>query len=111
MEKKVYHIALAEEWEKGMESGAYVPKAFEHEGFIHASYPHQVQGVLKRYFKPCERLILVELRTDVLGKHLVPEWVASQNQDYPHIFCPIQSEMVERIWHLDEAHSLPPEVQ
>jgi uncharacterized protein (DUF952 family) len=111
VENNVYHIALADDWQEGIESGFYTPKAFVHEGFIHASYPHQLQGVLKRFFKPTDRLVLLKLRTDVLGKHLVPEWVASQEQYYPHIFCPIQSKMVEHIWPLEEGFVLPPEVQ
>ncbi len=111
MEKNVYHIAIAEDWQEGIKSGFYTPKAFEHEGFIHASYPHQIKGVLTRYFKPTERLVLLKLRTDVLGEHLVPEWVFSQEQYYPHVFCPISSDMVERIWWLDEGHAVPDEVK
>ncbi len=50
MDKRIYHITSANEARAAQGSGAYAPRDFQREGFIHCSYAHQVQGVIGRRF-------------------------------------------------------------
>ena len=64
----LFHLALASDWAAAQEAGDYRVstrgRTLEQEGFIHASYAHQVQGVRDAFYRDVtEPLVLSVFRT------------------------------------------------
>lgn len=81
----VYHIIKKEYWVKFENSESYFPEEYKNEGFIHFSTKNQVAGVLKRYFKNEDELILLSINEDLLSAELKFE-KASNGELFPHLY-------------------------
>ncbi|MEO6334395.1 MAG: DUF952 domain-containing protein [Pyrinomonadaceae bacterium] len=81
----IYHIVLPAVWEQSKTRASYQPESLATEGFIHCSYPSQLEGVLKRYYSGADKVLILKIDTDKLLSKLVKE--ASTNDEiYPHIY-------------------------
>jgi uncharacterized protein (DUF952 family) len=81
----IYHVVLPEVWERSKGKPSYQPESLAAEGFIHCSYPGQLEGVLKRYYSNVERVLILKIDTDKLLSKLVKE-PSTNNEMYPHIY-------------------------
>src|SRR5689334_24674148 len=86
MNNRIYHITSEREAEEALNSGSYIPQAFEREGFIHCSYAHQVDGVLKRRFQGRSDLVLLEIDCSLLTCKIVDENLEGGTELFPHIY-------------------------
>ena len=96
--KRVYHAALASEWEAAQASGSYeissLGLTLAEVGFIHASFARQVPGVLKRYYQDVEGpLVVLHLDVRKLGQRLRVEALGSR-EEFPHVYGPIEPDDV-----------------
>ena len=89
----IYHIAQYEDWQKAAATGLYVPSTFEQEGFIHCAKEEQVDGVLDRYFKD-KTVIKFTIDVSRLVYPPIFEWASSINQQFPHIYGPINLDAI-----------------
>jgi uncharacterized protein (DUF952 family) len=81
----IYHIVTPEKWEQFKNEPFYEAESLESEGFIHCSYRNQLPGVLERYYKNAERVLILHINPSVLTSKLISE--PSTNQEiYPHIY-------------------------
>ena len=81
----IYHIVLPSVWERSKSRPSYQPESLATEGFIHCSYPSQLDAVLKRYYRGVEKVLILKIDTEKLLSKLVKE--ASTNDEmYPHIY-------------------------
>jgi len=81
----IYHIVLPEVWERFKDRPSYQPESLASEGFIHCSFPSQLEAVLKRYYRGAERVLILKIDTDKLLSKLVKE-PSTNNEIYPHIY-------------------------
>ena len=81
----IYHIALPQVWERFKDRPSYQPDSLATEGFIHCSYPNQLDTVLKRYFRRVEKVVILKIDTDKLLAKLVKE-PSTNDEIYPHIY-------------------------
>ena len=81
----IYHIALPEIWERYKDRPSYQPDSLTTEGFIHCSYPSQLEAVLKRYYSGAEKVLILKIDTEKLFSKLVKE-PSTNNEMYPHIY-------------------------
>ena len=81
----IYHIVLPEVWDRFKERPSYQPESLATEGFIHCSYPSQLEAVLKRYYGGVERVLILKIETEKLLSKLVKE-PSTNNEMYPHIY-------------------------
>ena len=81
----IYHIVLPEVWEKFKDKPSYQAESLVTEGFIHCSYPGQLETVLKRYYGGVEKVLILKIDTDKLLSKLVKE-PSTNNEVYPHIY-------------------------
>jgi uncharacterized protein (DUF952 family) len=81
----IYHIALPEEWEASEGRPSYKTGSLESEGFIHCSFEGQIDGVLKRYFRGIDRVLILKIDTDKLLSKLVKE-PSTGGEIYPHVY-------------------------
>ncbi|GII97517.1 DUF952 domain-containing protein [Sinosporangium siamense] len=95
----VWHLALAEHWERARRSGEYrhstLGRTLEEEGFIHASRDHaQLAGVVRRFYRGVtEPLVLLEVDTGLLGCPVRYEPPGAA-ETFPHIYGPIPARAV-----------------
>ena len=85
----IYHVTSSEEWESANEKGFYIAPSLATEGFIHCSKDEQVQGVLQRYFAGKKNLVKLTIDTNKLASPLQYDFSASINEEFPHIYGPI----------------------
>jgi uncharacterized protein (DUF952 family) len=81
----IYHVVLPDVWERSKSKASYQPESLATEGFIHCSYPGQLEAVLKRYYSDAAKVLILKIDTDKLLSKLVKE-PSTNNEMYPHIY-------------------------
>lgn len=92
----IYHIVLPEVWENFKEKEEYEAESLCSEGFIHCSFAEQLDGVLQRYYKGAEKVLILSLDTEKLTSELVNE-PSTNNEIYPHIYGKINKSAIVEI--------------
>jgi uncharacterized protein (DUF952 family) len=86
MDKRIYHITSEGEASEAQTSGEYTPLDFPREGFIHCSYEHQLDGVIKRRFQGRSDLVLLEIDPSRLTSKIIDENLEGGTELFPHIY-------------------------
>ncbi len=95
----IYHLVLPEIWE-AFESDLYVADSLFTEGFIHCSFEPQLDGVIERYYSDVDRVIILEIDTDLLMSRTINE-VSTGNEIFPHVYGPINRKAIVRSFERD----------
>jgi uncharacterized protein (DUF952 family) len=93
----IYHIVLPEAW-AAFDTDLYRAPSLETEGFIHCSFPNQLNGVIERYYAGTERIVLLEIETEKLMSRVLNE-PSTGNEIYPHIYGPINRDAIVAAEH------------
>jgi len=93
----IFHITHNSDWKQAQEKGFYEAPSLREEGFIHCSQAGQVAGVLQRYYKGKTDLVRLSVDTDKLTMPLKYELAPSVNEEFPHIYGPINLEAVVEV--------------
>jgi uncharacterized protein (DUF952 family) len=78
-------------------AGVYTPRAFDAEGFIHCSYPRQIQAVANRLFSGRPDLVLLEIDCARLAVPVVDENLEGGTDLFPHIYGALPMAAVVRV--------------
>jgi uncharacterized protein (DUF952 family) len=97
----IYHITTPELWEEGQQKGVYIPPSFEKEGFIHLSQDFQLQRTANKHFKGQQHLVILSVDETRLTAPLRFEDLYNNNEDFPHIYGPLNLEAVVAIRQLE----------
>src|SRR5687767_7475467 len=84
----IYHIVLPDVWEKFKDENFYEAPSLETEGFIHCSYPYQLEAVLERYYRAHRKVFVLHINTNRLTSDLIAE-PSTSREIYPHIYGPV----------------------
>ena len=94
--ERLFHLALRRDWEeaRGSEAGEYRVstrgRTLAEEGYLHASYAHQWQGVRDAYYADVtEPLVLLEVDPALLDVPVVEEVPAGGDEAFPHVYGPL----------------------
>ena len=82
----IYHVITKAMWQEAVAKGYYEAPSLLTEGFIHTSTEGQVQGVLERYYKNQQDLLLLHIDETKLAAALKYELAPSVNEMFPHIY-------------------------
>jgi uncharacterized protein (DUF952 family) len=93
---QIYHIVLPEVWEKFKDRKFYEAESLMTENFIHYSFTAQLKGVLRRYYKEAERVLILTIDTEKLTSKLVNE-PSTNDEIYPHIYGQINAEAIVEV--------------
>lgn len=93
----IYHVTTTEEWNNAQAKGSYEADSLHTEGFIHCSEVNQVKGVLERYFANKKNLVRLSIDTEKLQSALKYELAPSINENFPHIYGPINVDAVVEV--------------
>lgn len=92
--ERIFHLALATDWAAAQAAGNYrvstLGRSLEDEGFLHASYADQWQGVHDAFYAGVtEPLVLLEIDPVLLDVPLVVETPDGADRAFPHIYGPL----------------------
>ena len=82
----VFHLTTAEAWADAQAAGSYAPPSLAAEGFIHASWRHQVLEIANHFLRGQDGLVALHIDPSRLGVPLRPEAVVDGGEAYPHIY-------------------------
>jgi uncharacterized protein (DUF952 family) len=90
---ELLHLAVAAEWERARARGTYerstIDTSLDEEGFVHCSFPHQVQATADRYYRGRDDIVLLRIDPDRLAADVVVE-ESSSGEGFPHVYGPIE---------------------
>ena len=102
------HLTTKRAWEDALKVGTYSlstrGKTLEEVGFIHGSFAEQVEEVASVVFAgSTEDLVVLHLTIEKLESNGIEVRVeeARNGKSYPHIYCAVPCELVDRV---SEAH-------
>ena len=90
----IYHLTQKRNWENALTRGFYDAESLYSEGFIHCSEKEQVHASLERYFKNQSEILVLTIDTSKLQSHLQYDYSNSVNQNFPHVYGPINIDAV-----------------
>jgi len=95
----ILHIAVPDDWRAVATSEEYRISTrgitLEHEGFIHCSYPNQLEGVANRFYGDLSELLLLHIDTERVDAEIRVEPPADGIEElFPHIYGPIPTAAV-----------------
>ncbi len=91
----IYHIALTRDWDAALASGEYrtstLGRPLEEDGFVHASFAQQVQGVADAVYSGVrEPLVLLTIDEQRLDVPWQVDGVPGSDQGFPHVYGPVE---------------------
>jgi uncharacterized protein (DUF952 family)/catechol 2,3-dioxygenase-like lactoylglutathione lyase family enzyme len=94
MGRLVHHLALAADWSRAIEDGSYRistrGRTLEQEGFIHACFLDQIDGVAGRYYRDVtEALVLLAVDVTRFVGEVRLEVPPGAPDAFPHLYGPI----------------------
>jgi uncharacterized protein (DUF952 family) len=95
--ESIYHITTRTDWDRAVTAGSYTASSLSHEGFIHASTRDQVVGTANFLFKAVDGLVLLCIQTQRLNVELRYELATGTDQQFPHIYGPINLDAVTAV--------------
>jgi uncharacterized protein (DUF952 family) len=87
-------------WHAAVSQGFYEADSLNAEGFIHASKKTQVEGVLQRYYAGRQNLLLLHIDENNLTSGLKYEMSPTLQEEFPHIFGPLNLDAVVNVTEL-----------
>jgi len=90
----IYHIVLPDVW-AAFDTGLYIHPSLAAEGFIHCSFEHQLDEVIRRYYGSEEKVVVLEIESDRLMSRMIKE-PSTNSEIYPHIYGPINRDSIVR---------------
>lgn len=111
---ELIHIAMPEDWAAARDVGEYRRstrgRSLDEVGFVHCSYPRQLEGVANRFYADVVELVLLHLEPELIDAEvrLEPE-AGPGSEEFPHVYGPIPTSAViattwwdrgeDGIWH------------
>ena len=90
----IYHVTTEQEWAAAKQNGFYTAPSLQIEGFIHCSEAQQVQAVLQRYYQGKTNLLKLVIDTNKLKSKLQYDLAPSVNEEFPHVYGPLNLDAV-----------------
>jgi uncharacterized protein (DUF952 family) len=108
---RILHITTAQQWTAAQQAGEYRAASLQTEGFIHASYPQQVQKVAQRFYRDVADLVVLVINSTALQADVrdEPGRYAGDSVDelFPHIYGPINLDAVGDVIPLQSEEDEP----
>ena len=104
--RPLYHVALASDWEGAQAAGRYAVstrgRSLEDEGFVHCSFPEQVEATANRFYDDVDDVVLLRIDLDRLSCPVVVEDLVGSGEAFPHVYGAIDLDAVieARPWPL-----------
>jgi uncharacterized protein (DUF952 family) len=101
MSEIIFHFTTLPEWERAQDKGFYESSRYNEEGFIHCATKEQLDKVIEKHFKKHTNLIQLVIDTARLNQPLKYELAPGTQDEYPHIYGPLNLQAVTEVIFLD----------
>lgn len=106
---ELLHIALPDDWTAARQSGEYTistrGRTLEQEGFIHCSFPAQIEAVANRYYADITEVVILHLEPELLDAEVRNEPATEGGGElFPHVYgaIPTTAVIAETWWDRDD---------
>ena len=101
METVIFHVCRKKDWEVAQLTGSYSgPAEGNNDNFIHFSDSKEVFESVEKHFSGCSDLILLTVRTELLGSAL--KWERSRGgKIFPHLYSSLPLKAVVEVQNID----------
>ena len=82
----IYHVITIDAWKAAQQKGFYEAPSLALEGFIHCSWKEQVAGVVDRYYKKQQDLLLLSIDETKANPPVKYELAPTVMEEFPHIY-------------------------
>jgi uncharacterized protein (DUF952 family)/heme-degrading monooxygenase HmoA len=111
---ELLHLALPDDWATARDAGEYRTstrgRSLDEEGFIHCSYPSQLEGVANRLYADLSEVVILHIDPELLDAEVRLEPPAEGVDElFPHVYGPIPAAAViattwwdrgdDGVWH------------
>jgi uncharacterized protein (DUF952 family) len=90
---RLYHLALAAEWEEGRRLGVYerstLGRSLDDVGFVHCSFADQVQAIADVVYRGRDDVVLLEIDPELLDAEVRVENLEGGERQFPHVYGPV----------------------
>jgi uncharacterized protein (DUF952 family) len=100
IERPIYHLALASDWERDQSHGystSTLGRSLEDEGFVHCSFRDQVQQIADMVYRGRADVVLLEIDSARLVAEVRVENLDKGAESFPHIYGPINRDAVVKV--------------
>ena len=97
---RIFHIALANEWSKALENGAYRTGSLDTEGFIHFSTGPQLLRTANKFYRGNRNVVLLLIDPKRLAAELRYEPI-EDGQEFPHLYGDLNLDAVTEVLPFD----------
>ncbi len=111
MAKLIYHITTDDAWANAQSAGEYMPNEYWADGFIHASYYWQLKQVADFIFSHHNKMLVLEIDTDLLDCEIKVENTTGGEELFPHIYGVLPTEVVAKTFYIEngqDGYEVPP---
>jgi uncharacterized protein (DUF952 family) len=91
----ILHITTRKDWEDANRVGVYRTESLEKQGFIHCSYPSQLEKVADANYQGREDLVLLCIESNRVHADIREEGAGEES--YPHVFGPLNLDSVSKV--------------
>jgi uncharacterized protein (DUF952 family) len=96
----LYHIADRHRWALSCDRGSYTQSTrgmeLDDVGFIHLCTAEQVAGVLDRFYRGVDDLVMLHIDEQRVRAPIVFEDVPGADEQFPHLYGPLEPSAVVR---------------
>lgn len=101
----IFHLTEPRLWQDALAIGSYTwstrGASLDEVGFIHCSFPHQVEAVANRVYADWdEPLVLLELDPEQIPAEIRVENLEGGTEGFPHIYGPLPTAAVTAVHSL-----------
>jgi uncharacterized protein (DUF952 family) len=100
LQEFIYHVVPAERWSQTAENSNYEPDSLFIEGFIHFSFFDQVDGVIKRYYRILDDLLVLKVELSKIQSEIKIEKVPG-NGSFPHLYGMLNLDAVVGVYKIE----------
>ena len=95
----IHHLALAPEWHAALSGDrlyrrSSVDRTLEQEGFVHCSFPEQVQQTADKYYRDRADVVLLTIEPALVDAEIRHENTSGGTELFPHVYGPIPVDAV-----------------
>ena len=94
----ILHITSRKDWELANHVGIYKTESLEKQGFIHCSYPSQLEKVADANYPGRKDLLLLCIESNRVRADTREE--SAGDESYPHVFGPLNLDSVTKVVEL-----------
>ena len=95
----IHHLALSPEWHAALSGDrlyrrSSIDRTLEQEGFVHCSFPDQVQRTADKYYRDRADVVLLTIEPALIDAEIRHENTSGGTELFPHVYGPIPVDAV-----------------